>query len=71
MLITENIKVGTRECVHTYSDKGMLIERDGIRYEDAIDYAELERTYTETDEPIPDRELTAEEALDIITGGTL
>ena len=36
----------------TYSDKGMMIERDGIRYEEAIDPAELNRQYTETDEPI-------------------
>lgn len=55
----------------TYSDKGMMIERDGVRYEEAIDPAELDRQYTETDEPIYDDELTAEEALEIITGGTV
>ena len=55
----------------TYSDKGMMIERDGVRYEEAIDPAELDRQYTETDEPIYDEELTAEEALEIITGGTV
>lgn len=36
----------------TYSDKGMMVERDGIRYDAAIDPAELNRQYTETDEPI-------------------
>ena len=36
----------------TYSDKGMKIERDGIRYDEAIDIADLNRQYTETDEPI-------------------
>ena len=36
----------------TYSDIGMMIERDGIRYSEAIDPAELNRQYTETDEPI-------------------
>ena len=36
----------------TYSDKGMMIERDGVRYEEAIDPVELNRQYTETDEPI-------------------
>lgn len=36
----------------TYSDKGMMIERDGVRYDEAIDPAELDRQYTETDEPI-------------------
>ena len=36
----------------TYSDKGMMIERDGVRYEEAIDPVELNRQYIETDEPI-------------------
>lgn len=36
----------------TYSDKGMMIERDGVRLDDAIDPAELNRKYTETDEPV-------------------
>lgn len=36
----------------TYSDAGMKIERDGVIYDEAIDPAELGRTYTETDEPI-------------------
>ena len=35
-----------------YSDAGMLIERDGIRYEEAVDPTELHRTYVETDIPI-------------------
>ena len=43
----------------TYSDKGMMIERDGVRYGEAIDPAELNRQYTETDEPI---EITTDEA---------
>jgi hypothetical protein len=29
-----------------------MIERDGVRYSEAIDPAELNRVYTETDEPI-------------------
>ena len=36
----------------TWSDNGMMIERDGVRYSEAIDPAELGRQYTETDEPI-------------------
>ena len=35
-----------------YSDAGMLIERDGIRYEEAVDPTVYGRTYTETDIPI-------------------
>ena len=69
MIITQNITIAGRACIRTYSDAGMLIERDGARYEEAIDPAELGRTYTETDEPIPDTEISAEEALEIITGG--
>lgn len=36
----------------TYSDLNMMIERDGVRYSEAIDPAELGRQYTETDEKI-------------------
>ena len=43
----------------TYSDKGTMIEREGVRYGEAIDPAELNRRYTETDEPI---EITTDEA---------
>lgn len=41
----------------TYSDAGFYIERDGIRYAEAVDPAVLGRTYTETDELIPVEEL--------------
>lgn len=40
----------------TYSDANMMIERDGVRYSEAIDPAELGRQYTETDEPIEEQE---------------
>lgn len=40
----------------TYSDKGMKIERDGVRYDEAIDPAEFNRQYTETDEPVESEE---------------
>lgn len=71
MIKTQNITINGRALIRTYSDAGMLIERGGARYAEAIDPAELGRTYTETDEPIYDDELTAEEALEIITGGTV
>ena len=38
----------------TYSDKGYYIERDGVKYAEAIDPVTIDRTYTETDEPLPD-----------------
>ena len=54
MIITEYYETRSDGVVlnRTYSDCGMMIERDGVRYEEAIDPAELNRTYTETDEPI-------------------
>ena len=41
----------------TYSDAGMMIERDGLQYSEAIDPAELGRQYTETDIPIAELEV--------------
>jgi len=42
--------------VRTYSDIKHYIEREGIKYEEAIDPESLHRVYTETDEPIPEPE---------------
>lgn len=54
MVITEFYR--TREdgvmLNRTYSDLGMMIEREGIRYSEAIDPAEFNRQYIETDELI-------------------
>lgn len=54
MIITEDYMTREDGVVlnRTYSDAGMMIERDGIRYSEAVDPAELNRKYTETDEPI-------------------
>lgn len=38
--------------VRTYSDAGMMIERDGVRYEEAIDPEGYGRVYIETNEPV-------------------
>lgn len=57
------------ELVRTYSDERFYIERDGERYEEAIDPADSGREYTETDEKIPEDDISPEEALAIITGG--
>lgn len=58
MLITEYYATRKDGVVlnRTYSDAGFYIERDGIRYAEAVDPAELNRTYTETDELIPTEE---------------
>lgn len=40
------------ELTRAWSDLGMMIERDGVRYAEAIDPTHLGRVYTETDEPV-------------------
>ena len=54
MIITEYYRTREDGVVlnRTYSDTGMMIERDGVRYSEAIDPVDLNRQYTETDEPI-------------------
>lgn len=54
MIVTEYYKTRHDGVVlnRTYSDAGMMIERDGVRYSEAIDPAELGRQYTETEEPV-------------------
>ena len=61
MIITEYFMTREDGVVlnRTYSDIGMMIERDGVRYSEAVDPAELNRQYRETDEPI---EVVTEEA---------
>ena len=53
-IITEYYKTRDDGVVlnRSYSDRGMMIERDGERYGEAIDPAELNRQYIETDEPV-------------------
>ena len=54
MIVTEYFMTRKDGVVlnRTYSDAGFYIERDGIRYGDAVDPAELNRQYIETDELI-------------------
>lgn len=40
------------EYDYTYSDIGMMIERNGARYSEAFDPIGSNREYIETDEPI-------------------
>lgn len=54
-----------------YSDSGVCIQCDGEIYDEAIDPENVNRFYTETDIPVQEDNLTAEEALAIITGGEL
>ena len=69
MIKTETITIGEKQFVRTYSDKGMMIHGGSPEadYSEALDPAELGRTYTETDIPI-DGDSTAEEVVNILTG---
>lgn len=72
MIKTENLTINNRAFVRTYSDSGFMVERDGVRYSEAIDPANLGRTYTETGEPVDVVELSETEekarAYDILAG---
>ena len=53
----------------TYSDAGRTVVReDGAVFDEAVDVENSGHTYVEGDY-LPDEEITAEEALAIITGG--
>ena len=49
MIKTELITVDERQLRRTWSDAGFMIERDGEMYSEAVDPAEFDRVYTETD----------------------
>ena len=60
MIVTEYYMTRSDGVVlnRTYSDAGMMIERDGVLYDEAIDPADSGRTYTETDEPVEGEDAT-------------
>ena len=49
MIKTELIMVNERQLRRTWSDAGFMIEWDGAMYSEAVDPAEFDRVYTETD----------------------
>lgn len=59
MIKTETVTYNGKEYIHTWSDLHMMIERDGVVYEEAIDPVDSGRVYTETNRPIV--EVTEEE----------
>jgi hypothetical protein len=70
MIRTEFFKIREDgvELKRTYSDAGvMILNGDGEMYEEAIDIADNETAYVESQIPIAD-ELTDSEALKIILG---
>lgn len=61
MIQTEIVTIRGKQFHRTYSDSGMMIERDGGRYSEAVDPLGSGRTYTETDEPIETDSETVDE----------
>ena len=53
MIKTEQLQINGKAYVRTYSGRGMMIEREGLVYAEAVDPAELGRTYSETEIPVP------------------
>ena len=68
MIVKENIEISGKSFVKQYSDSGFYIGRDGEKYSEAIDPAELNRVYTETDEPNDSEagDLTGADALEVL-----
>ena len=52
MIIQATKEINGVIFTYTYSDSGNMIERDGVRYSEAVDPLDSGRLYTETDEPI-------------------
>lgn len=56
MIVTEQLTINDKPFTKNYSDSGYYIERDGVRYSEAIDPSGILREYAETDEPIEEEE---------------
>ena len=52
MIIQTTKEINGVMYAYAYSDSGFMIERDGVRYYEAVDPLDSGRVYTETDEPI-------------------
>ena len=67
MIVVENVKINGEDFRKTYSDEGFMIEREGVKYSEAIDPIEFsDRVYIETEEKIEsDEEQEPEEIEEI------
>ena len=68
MIKTELIMVDERQLRRTWSDAGFMIERGGSVYSEAVDPAEFDRVYTETDIPV---ESESEDEIVSVGGGAV
>ena len=64
MVVRETRELNGRMFDYTYSDRGMMIERNGARYSEAYDLQGSGREYIETDIPIEIPEEAEPENLD-------
>ena len=63
MIISETVKIDDKNYTRTASDSGFYIERNGVRYVEAIDPLASGREYTETDTLIETEPETTEAKL--------
>lgn len=69
MIVQTHFEINGREYIHTKSDAGRYVVKDGIAFEESYDLAELGKIFTEG-KPI-EHELEPFELFDIIFGGTV
>lgn len=67
MIISETVKIDDKNYTKTASDSGYYIERNGIRYVEAIDPLGSGREYTETDTLIETEPETTEAKLERVS----
>lgn len=52
MVVSTTVTINDKQYRKTYSSSGFYIERDGMRFSEAVDVIGADFTYTETDVPI-------------------
>lgn len=67
MIISETVKIDDKNYTRTASDSGFYIERNGVRYVEAIDQLGSCREYTETIELIETEPETTEAKLEKVS----
>ena len=67
MIISETVKIDDKNYTRTSSDSGYYIERNGVRYVEAIDPLASGREYTETDTLIETEPETTEAKLEKVS----
>ena len=70
MIISETVRLNDKNYTKTYSDAGYYIERNGMRYVEAIDPLGSGREYTETDLLIDTAEESTEAKLEQVSAKT-